>query len=445
MISIVQQPPEVTPIYNDIVMTVVSDKIITKFKNKYVFDIFGSKQNNDPTPSSNPIYLGRVKSTPNPSGYGMLDLSRYLQTILGPEMDETPDTRAVNSITDTRVVQNSSGTYFIVCGEEYAESESGPVTLYNGNGTVSSGTTLTSTVSQVMFMFNGVNQFAEGLVFDATDYFKPTGRRLLTNSPRTLYKETDEYISLSAFCGYYSGSTSQANYNIPLRASVYNSAGSLIKTYVGNSSGLVSTIAAKSMKLVTGNIENIVSGFTGTWDKIDILLGTLTGSTSGTTETLTVYRKDCPWQKYDPVDVMFLNRLGGWDFFRFFGSKDEDVKIERGTYQRQYGTWSSINFNYNTNERGTSNIKTDLTLQGEVMSDFLDIDTVNWLEELLTSPEVFILGEEYTVSSLQYRKLIPISITDSNFKRQVRGNRKLRQVSFKYEYSNQIRTQQLGR
>ena len=44
MISIVQQPLEVTPIYNDIVMTVVSDKIITKFKNKYVFDIFGSKQ-----------------------------------------------------------------------------------------------------------------------------------------------------------------------------------------------------------------------------------------------------------------------------------------------------------------------------------------------------------------------------------------------------------------
>jgi uncharacterized ParB-like nuclease family protein len=445
MISIVQQPPEVTPIYNDIVMTVVSDKIITKFKNKYVFDIFGSKQNNDATPNSNPIYLGRVKSTPNPSGYGMLDLSRYLQTILGPEMNETPDTRAVNGTPDTRIVESSSGTYYIVCGEEYSDTENGPVTLYNGNGTVSSGTTLTSTISQTMFMFNGVNQFAEGLVFDATDYFQPTGRRLLTNSPRTLYKETDEYINLSAFSGYYSGSTTQANYNIPLRASVYNSAGSLIKTYVGNSSGLISNSVNKSMKMVNSNIETIVSGFTGTWNKIDILLGTLTGSTSGTTETLTVYRKDCPWQKYDPVDVMFLNRLGGWDFFRFFGSKDEDVKIERGTYQRQYGTWSSINFSYNTNERGTSNIKTDLTLQGEVMSDFLDIDTVNWLEELLTSPEVFILGEEYTVNTSQYRKLIPISVTDSNFKRQVRGNRKLRQVSFKYQYSNQIRTQQLGR
>jgi hypothetical protein len=409
------------------------------------FDIFGSKQNTDPIPNSNPIYLGRVKSTPNPSGYGMLDLSRYLQTILGPEINNTPDTRPVNSNTNTIIVTNSSGTYYIVCGEEYSDTINGPVTLYNGNGTVSSGTTLTSTISQTMFMFNGVKQFSEGSGFDATDYFQPTNRRLLTNSPRTLYKETDEYISLSAFSGYYSGSTTQANYNIPIRASVYNSAGSLIKTLVGTTGGLVSNSVDKSTKMVTTNIETIVSGYTGTWNKIDILLGTLTGSTSGTTETITIYKKECPWQKYDPVDIMFLNRLGGWDFFRFYGSKDEDIKIERGTYDRQYGTWSSINFSYNTNERGTSNIKTDLTLQGEVMSDFLDIDTVNWLEELLTSPEVFIVGEQFIDNTFQYRKLTPISITDSNFKRQVRGNRKLRQVSFKYNYSNQIRTQQLGR
>jgi hypothetical protein len=444
MISIVQQPPEVAPVYSDIVMTVVSDKIISKFKNKYVFDIFGGTQNGISTPSVVPIYLGRVKSTPNPSGYGMLDLSRYLQTILGPEMDNTPDTEPKNVQPNSSIVRTTSGTYYIVCGEEYSDTINGPVTLYNGNGTVSSGTTLTSTISQTMFMFNGVNQFAEGLVFDATDYFQPTDRRLLTNSPRTLYKETDEYISLAAFCGYYSGSTTQANYNIPIRASVFNSAGSLLLLFTGTTSGTANSVD-KSIKMSTQSLEQITAGATNIWNKIEIQMGTIGGATSGTTEMLTIYKKECPWKKYDPVDVMFLNRLGGWDFFRFFGSKDEDIKIERGTYDRQYGTWSSINFSYNTNERGTSNIKTDLTLQGEVMSDFLDIDTVNWLEELLTSPEVFILGEEFTVSTLQYKKLIPISITDSNFKRQVRGNRKLRQVSFKYEYSNQIRTQQLGR
>ncbi len=58
MITINQQPPEITPVYNDIVMTVVSDKIISKFKNKYVFDIFGIQQSNLTTPTGVSVYLG---------------------------------------------------------------------------------------------------------------------------------------------------------------------------------------------------------------------------------------------------------------------------------------------------------------------------------------------------------------------------------------------------
>jgi len=446
MITINQQPPEITPVYNDIVMTVVSDKIISKFKNKYVFDIFGIQQSNLTTPTGVSVYLGRVKSTPNPAGYGMLDLSRYLQTILEPEMTETPEQNI--TVVGTNTVTVASGYYYVICGEEYSETENGPVTLYNGNGTVSSGTTLTSLVSQTMFMFNGVNQFEEGLDWDATDYFLPTGRTLLTNSPRTLYKETDEFITLGAFSGYYSGSTISPNpgsapNSLPLRATVYNSSGSVIKSFQGLTNTFSQSPTNKSMSMCCAYIDTIVTPYESSWNKIDVKLGPVSGSTSftGSTETITIYKKECPWKKYDPIDIMFLNRLGSWDFFRFFGSKDEDVKIERGTYQRQYGTWSSINYSYNRNERGTSNIKTDLTLQGEVMSDFLDQDTVNWLEELLTSPEVFIVKNQ----SESQKQLIPISITDSNFKRQVKGNRKLRQVSFKYEYATQIRTQQTGR
>jgi hypothetical protein len=143
--------------------------------------------------------------------------------------------------------------------------------------------------------------------------------------------------------------------------------------------------------------------------------------------------KGCAWDKYDPKDVLFLNRLGSWETFRFYGSKEEVVKITRGTYEVPYGTWSSTNWSYNTADRGTTNIKTDLTVQGQVMSDFLDRDTVNWLEELLTSPQIFLI---------EGAKLVPINITDTSFKNQLRGNVKLRQVSFSYEKSNQTRTQQ---
>ena len=60
---------------------------------------------------------------------------------------------------------------------------------------------------------------------------------------------------------------------------------------------------------------------------------------------------------------------------------------------------------------------------------------MNWLGELLTSPQVYRI-EPVTAH------LTPIVITDNNFKRQIKGNVKLRQVSFKYQYSSQERTQQ---
>ena len=354
----------------------------------------------------------------------MLDLSRYLQ-------NQVDIIDIKNSNGTIYITNGSSGaanpnncSYTVNCGEEYANTLYGAVSLYNGNGTLSTGMTLNSTSTTTGFTFNGVKQFEEGFDWDEAPYVTPTGRTLLTNSPRTLYKETDEYFTMTMLFGTYSGTTFSVSGST--NAQVFNSSGTLLTTYYPGSGTSTSSTQIRSF-YACNNISTIVSGYENTWDKIVIGFGT------NTTERITIYNKGCPWDKYDPKDIIFLNRLGGLDTFRFYGSKDEEVKIERGTYKRAYGSWSSSSYSYNTTERGTSNIKTDLTVTGEVMSDFLDINTVNWLEELLTSPVVFMIEDS---------KLIPINITNSSFKNQLRGNVKLRQVSFSYEKSNQTRTQQ---
>lgn len=418
-VTINQQPPILTPAYGDIVITVSSNLVVTKFKFKYVFDIFSTNSIGSQT-----TYVGRVKQTPNPSGVGMLDLSRYLQNQVDA-ITISSSTGSVNLTDGSSGFANPSNcSYIVYCGEEYSETLYGPVTLYNGNGTTSTGTTLSSIATTTGYTFNGVKQFEEGFDWNETPYVAPTGRKLLTNSPRTLYKETDEYFTMASLYGTYSGTP--FNFSGTTYAQVYNSAGTLLTTY--NPSPLVTYSSPRIRMLYSAqNISNIVAGYENTWNKIVI------GFSTDATERITIYRTNCPWDKYDPKDIIFLNRLGGFDTFRFYGSKDEEVKIERGTYQRAYGTWSSNTFNYNTSERGTSNIKTDLTVNGDVMSDFLDRDTVNWLEELLTSPQVYMIEDS---------KLIPINITNSTFKNQLRGNVRLRQVSFSYVKSNQTRTQQ---
>ena len=430
MISIVQQTPLLAPAYNDLVMTVVSDNVVSKYKFKYVFDIFSA---NNATTLNDYTYVGRVRVTPNPVGYGMLDLSRYIQNQVESTINYfNTNTLVINNATGT-TVNNINTTdftiseYYVVVGEEYSTTENGPVLLYNGNDTIQSGTTLTSITGNTCYGFDGVKQYNEGLIWDATDYVLPTGRTLLTNSPRTLYKESDEFMVLSVLFGTYSGTP----FNVGnVRSDVYDSNNTLLATYpTGGVTGF--TRSSTDIEQVYGSFNlNIITSPNPTWNKIIMRFGYSTPFS----ESITIYRKNCPWDKYDPVDIVWLNRIGGWDTFRFYGSKEETLKIDRTTYKRAYGTWSGPSYTYGTYERGTRNIRTDLTQQGEVMSDFIDINTVNWLGELLTSPQVFIIESGTSVR--------PINITDNNFKIQLRGNTKLRQVSFKYDYSELIRTQQ---
>ena len=414
-ITVTQNVPVLTPAYNDIVITASSNLVNTKYKFKYVFDIFTLT-----SAGAVSAYVGRVKQTPNPSNVAMLDLSRYLENVVN--VVQLRDGSG-NILTSSSLLNSSNTTYIVYCGEEYSNTASGAVALYNGNGTTVTGSTLTSTATITGSTWSAVKQFEEGPTWDAAPFIAATGRRLLTNCPKTIYKETDEYFVASTLYGTYSGTT--FGLTGTTFAQVYDKSNTLLTTY-NPLSGNTSSSNIIRQGYISNNISTIVSGYTNTWDKIVIRIG-------GQTESLTIMNKGCAWDKYDPKDVLFLNRLGSWETFRFYGSKEEVVKITRGTYEIPYGSWSSSFWSYNTAERGTTNIKTDLTVQGQVMSDFLDRDTVNWLEELLTSPQIFLI---------EGTKLVPINITDTSFKNQLRGNVKLRQVSFSYEKSNQTRTQQ---
>lgn len=427
-ITILQTPQYIKQAYSDNVLSVTSNQVVSKFKFKYVFDLFAKPNNGDPY-----TYLGRVRQTPNPSGAGMLDLGRYLQNVLSQDLFNgymydlswSPDS-----------LRTTFGTYYIMCGEEYSTSLSGTTTLYNGSGTVCSTSTLTGTTTGVLNVFNGVHQFDYGYYWNSSDWFKATNRFLLSNQPLTQYREADEYICFGVISGYDTSNNLQASISrLGYTAKFYFTDGTNATYTSDNGNYTGTTIAGWYM---SGTIQSILDneGQTKDWTRVELSMST-------EYEKRIIYKKNCPWQKYNPKDVIFLNRMGAWDTFRFYGSKDEVIKIQRGTYERAYGTWSSTTYGYETYERGTDNISTDLQVEGEVMSDFLDKDTVNWLGELLTSPQVYLVANNEEPHQITGGvQLLPINITSTDFKKQIKGNVKLRQVSFKYKYSTPTRTQQ---
>jgi hypothetical protein len=285
-------------------------------------------------------------------------------------------------------------------------------------------------------VFNGVHQFAQGYGWNSNDWFKSSNRFLLSNQPLTQYREADEFICLAGLAGDntagYDANVSRIGYT----ATFYFTDG----TTTGYTSNTGSYSASPIIGYyLSGTLQDIldVNSQTKDWIKVEL-------SFSTEYEKRTIFKKSCPWQKYNPKDIIFLNRLGSWDTFRFYGSKDEVTKITRGTYEIAYGTWAGSSYSYQPYERGTSNISTELQVDGEMMSDFLDRDMVNWLEELLTSSQVYIVANNEIPHLITGGvQLLPINITSSDFKKQIKGNVKLRQVSFKYKYSTPTRTQQM--
>lgn len=426
-VTVTQQPQYIKPAYSDNVLTVSSNQVVSKYKFKYVFDLF-AKTNNTGTYT----YLGRVRQTPNPSGVGMLDLSRYLQ------LQVSQDLYGGNLLGygwEPQQLETTLGQYYVMCGEEYSTSLSGTTTLYNGSGTACSTSTLTGTTTGVKVTFNGVNQFAYGYSWPGNQFFISTNRSILSTQPLIQYREADEPICIAVLAGDnqqgYDANISRLGYT----AKFYFTDGTNATYTIDYGSYTASTINGYFM---AGTLQNILDneGQTKDWTRVELSMST-------EYEKRIIYKKVCPWQKYEPKDVLFLNRYGAWDTFRFYGSKDEVTKITRGTYERAYGTWSSTSYNYQTYERGTSNISTDLQVEGEVMSDFLERDTVNWLGELLTSPQVYLVANNELPHIITGGvQLLPINITSSDFKKQIKGNVRLRQVSFKYKYSTPTRTQQ---
>lgn len=427
-VTVIQTPQYIRQAYSDMIVTANSNQVASKFKFKYVYDIF-AKTNVD----ASYTYMGRARQTPNPSGVGMLDVSRYLQNIVSQDL-YNGQMFDLNGW-EPSALETTLGQYYVMCGEEYSTSTTGTTVLYNGSGTVSSGTTLTGTTTGVKYVFNGVHQFDYGFTWNSTDYFKATNRWYLSNQPLVQYREADEYICLAVLAGDntagYDANISRLGYT----AKFYFTDGTNATYTSDYGSYTASTITGYFM---SGTLQGILDANSQTkdWSRVELSMST-------EYEKRIIYNKSCPWQKYNPKDVIFLNRYGAWDTFRFYGSKDENIKIVRGTYERAYGTWAGSSFDYQTYERGTSNISTELDVEGEVMSDFLEQDTVNWLEELLTSSQVYLIDwDEERGSSTDTKKLLPINITNSDFKKQIKGNVKLRQVSFKYKYSTPTRTQQ---
>lgn len=116
------------------------------------------------------------------------------------------------------------------------------------------------------------------------------------------------------------------------------------------------------------------------------------------------------YDRTNPVNVHFLNRLGGWDTFGFNLINKRNTEFNRRSFRRasyQLSGDQMVNSDvYNKYNEGTINFSIEHKDRYRLISDYVREHDHNWLAQLLASPIVY----------LEVRgAYFPIIITDNNF------------------------------
>ena len=280
--------------------------------------------------------------------------------------------------------------------------------------------------STTEYSWNGGLQYKEFLSYDIDDFYissLPSSQgRFLTNGPKTRKIQLGqvEYLSLINW-------DNSSLYSMRALFRSYDSVGNTLdENYIDLGS---STKIHKVLQLGVGtkNMEGFLD-LTGAayytvfiWDN-----GTLKNQIS---EEIT-FLIDTECYRFTQKRLMWLNRLGGWDFFTFNLRSDKTIDINRNEFKRNLRSYDSGTglYNYSMGDRGRTTYIVEASESETCFSNWIRDDEMSWMEELYTSPEVYLI-EDTT-------NMLPINITDDSVTLGKAENYGLVSYSITFKHSN---------
>ena len=389
------------------------------------------------------------KQQPNPNDRAVFDLGQVASDFLSYDVPfNTPNVQ-----TSTNSAKEISTVFY----EEYGTSTTSSVARYNGIS--GSG----------VYVLDGVVERDSALRnFDSASYYTSSIANAddtfslqhgLTNSPHTQSIKEDEYATLSFINGNFDNSSTNAQDIYYIKLTWYNSAGAQIQNNEWHNIDDASTNGGprtdttdlwadvyntqtngtRLIHIATGP-QNFVDGgisIPSTWAYYEI---TVTGqSDDGLEDGDAIYAqkrftKSTGECGYSGTRFVFLNELGGYDYYSFDLADTKQDNITRETYEQTFINYSAggASVPYNKSRRGSKiySISYEETRRAE--SNYLTQAQADWLRELVESPNVFIQeGSDF----------LPIVISNSTFQYKTNPrSQKLYTLSVDYKMANPRRS-----
>lgn len=360
--NVLQSPVLYQPAYNDIIF-VVSSTNNGQTNYNYIADLYIGSDVIRLTAPANPTY-----------GSGVFNFGRIIESYVNSDciLNESPSGFIQN--------ENSYKSYYVKFGESYGTS-----------GTIYADIVTTPT----KYVWNGVLDFLANQNYQYGNYVIDESFNTLNN-----LVEQDVQSTHNAWQYIIANDVTALKYAV---VKSYDSANTLIKTIaVTNPFQTSGTIGHHFMRFTCGKpqLNNILNSqlaygsqpiIPTTATKYVVKFADTsggTGSYDSSEYTYNIVDADC---RYDTYRLHFLNELGAFESFNFTKLSRKSTDIIRSEYKGiSGGLTSASTYGYNKSDRLRKTAFTSMKESVKLKSDWLTDAESLWLQQLITSPEIYI-------------------------------------------------------
>jgi hypothetical protein len=461
-VSIIQQQPQasfITPVGQDLIFVVSNQTAVAnETRVKFVAEVYIGTSQASVNPTAN-TPIGTFKTTPNNAGVGMFDLRNVIENYV------KADNMAANGSKYKNTTTSAAARHPVHLIDKYSlNTNLCRYMLVRFSVEYLVGTTVeidinTQANSNAYILFNGyvkhtdiLTKAGNNFAYDTTNITLTNNTsKFLTNAPTTQYANLEDYGTLSMV-------TLSEDLN-RIRLDYYDSDNNILSSDIvfrNSGTGAWSNpLTADSDKQILhfgcfpGNLQNWASNF-----KTLVGLGTIQGGyitveaqKQNTNEISKLYtiKLNCPNGKgYEPIRLCWLNQWGAWDYYTFTQKSIKSTSTSGATYNQLAGTWNESLYRPDSYKGGKKAFRVNATEKITMNSDFVTEDDAVIFEELVNSPEVYLLKgyEDIVETSFVLNQYVtPVRLLTSSFTKKTIANDKLMQYNFEIEKSKTLRTQ----
>jgi len=466
--TIIEQQPlfDTLPVGQDVIFTVSNVSVITNPAfSRFKFQAEVHISNNEPPNTAvNTDVVGIFKTIPNNAGVGMFDFRAIIENFVkadnlareGSAYKEVVNT--ANSTVPMHLIDKYSGNlntmrYLVIQFKtEYFDgtnivtesaANSGTFKLMNGYLKYTDGLTLIG------------NNFGYNLENFEFNVINKTDKKFLTNAPNIQYANKDDYGTMGLLMSNPLGVS--ANGSESIKFSYYDDndvfiGGDTVEHNIANGGFIYPNSTIQAQTLFAGvfpaNLRNWSSVFniklpTMAYYIFAVVNSSITGMSSE-------YRINinCPTLKgFEPIRLCWLNQWGAWDYYTFTMKSSKMISTKGSTYEQLEGSWNDSTYKIDSFRGGKKAFRVNATEKITMNTDFISEAESTWFEELINSPEVYILDgftdETSTPDTALNKYVTPVRLITSSYTKKTVANDKLMQYTFEVEKSKTLRTQSI--